>query len=242
MATSRDMFLCIGSSCLTAGALVLASRFLGLGPAAFSEALPSPEATMALIRTRRSIFAKDYIPAAERQVDRETIEAMVEAANWAPTHHKTEPWMFRCFYSHGAREYVGQLAQAQYKATAGDKFAANKYEGKLNNAMRASCIIAICIKRGGVKGAKGAEKCPLAEEVMATACAVQNMHLMATAQGVGAYWSTGGVINDAAFVELLELDVAAGDSCIGLFFVGHSDRMAGYRGARGPASDKVQWE
>ncbi len=51
--------------------------------------MPGPEAVMALIRARRSVFTKDYTGG---KVPREQIEQLLEAANWAPTHHLTQPW------------------------------------------------------------------------------------------------------------------------------------------------------
>ena len=45
-----------------------------------------------LIRNRRSVFPDQYN---DRPIARETLERLLEAANWAPTHKKTEPWRFR---------------------------------------------------------------------------------------------------------------------------------------------------
>ena len=61
----------------------------GTSPAGVS--LPGPNATAALIRQRRSIFPKDF--SAEHRLPLNVIEEMLEAANWAPTHGKTEPWL-----------------------------------------------------------------------------------------------------------------------------------------------------
>ena len=61
--------------------------------------LPDPAAVAALIRTRRSIFPKDYTGA---PVPRAAIERALEAANWAPTHGKTEAWRFVVFYGPAA--------------------------------------------------------------------------------------------------------------------------------------------
>ena len=44
------------------------------------------------IRHRRSIFPKNYSP--EESVGEDKIWKILEAANWAPTHGKTEPWRF----------------------------------------------------------------------------------------------------------------------------------------------------
>jgi len=46
------------------------------------------------------------------------------------------------------------------------------------------------------------------EDQAAVACAVQNLHLMATAMGVAGYWSSGGVgdaFDHAIMKEFLEL-------------------------------------
>ena len=45
-----------------------------------------------LIAKRRSIFPVQYN---DKPIDKETLEKILEAANWAPTHKKTEPWRFK---------------------------------------------------------------------------------------------------------------------------------------------------
>jgi len=47
-----------------------------------------------LIKKRRSIFPAQYT---DREIAKSDIEKILEAANWAPTHKKTEPWRFRVF-------------------------------------------------------------------------------------------------------------------------------------------------
>ena len=54
------------------------------------------------------------------------------------------------------------------------------------------------------------------EEIAATAMAVQNMYLTATAYEVGCYWSTPGMINHLR--EFLQLE--ENQKCIGLFYLG----------------------
>ena len=55
------------------------------------DATEGAQALMDVIKRRRSIFPKDYDGTA---TPRAHIELMLEAANWAPTHGKTEPWRF----------------------------------------------------------------------------------------------------------------------------------------------------
>jgi hypothetical protein len=50
--------------------------------------LISPEQMLHAIRSRRSIFPKDYTPGKGVQITKEGIEMMLEAARWAPTHKR----------------------------------------------------------------------------------------------------------------------------------------------------------
>ena len=54
--------------------------------------LPSAEATLALIKSRRSFFPEKFV--AGEDVPKAVINNILEAANWAPTHGNTEPWRF----------------------------------------------------------------------------------------------------------------------------------------------------
>ena len=53
-----------------------------------------PGTVQALIEARRSIFPKDYTG---EEVENDAVESILQAAVWAPTHGKTEPW--RCYIS-----------------------------------------------------------------------------------------------------------------------------------------------
>jgi nitroreductase len=67
------------------------------------------------------------------------------------------------------------------------------------------------------------------EEMLATACAVQNMHLTSTAYGLGAFWSTGAAITGDGMRDFLGL--GAKDRCLGIFYMGYPavDWPKGYR-------------
>ena len=60
-------------------------------PTSSSPALPSLASTTALIKARRSVMPKDL---SGDRLSREEVEAVLEAAVWAPTHHKNQPWRF----------------------------------------------------------------------------------------------------------------------------------------------------
>jgi len=189
-----------------------------------SEALPSAPSVAQLISTRRSIFPKDFTG---RIPSRALIERALDAARWAPTHGKTEPWRFIVF--HGAESIARWHAlklEALRATLAGPELEAalakaTKKEKELKNV---GAIIGLGVKR--VHNAKGALM-PQWEELAALACAVQNLHLYLHASGWAGYWSSAGCLHgwaDApsvkAFVGLDGECDGEPDQCAGWFFVG----------------------
>lgn len=77
------------------------------------------------------------------------------------------------------------------------------------------------------------------EEIAAVAAAVQNMHLTATAHGVGCYWSTGGVTYDKnanSFFDLGEKDLL-----MGFLYIGMPKKAKWPKGKRKSIDKKVKW-
>jgi nitroreductase len=72
-----------------------------------------------------------------------------------------------------------------------------------------SHMIAICMARQP----HPTKLMPLWEELAACACAVQNMHLMATSLGLAAYWSSwhGEARDSVQMLQFLGLDSLKGD-------------------------------
>lgn len=182
-----------------------------------------------LIRNRRSVFPRQY---SNRIVEREIIEQMLENANWAPTHGKTEPWRFFVFEGKSKTE-LGELQAELYRElTPTENFQEAKFEKLRTNPQLASHIIAICMKRQEL------EKIPEIEEIEAVACAVQNMYLTATAYGVGGYWASGGVTYKPEMKE--HFGLGEKDKLLGFFYVGYPDGEVA-DGKRGAIEDKVVW-
>lgn len=182
-----------------------------------------------VIHDRRTIFPESY---SSRKVHREQLEAMLEAANWAPTHGLTEPWRFKVFAGEALKELMDFLAETYKITTPPEKFAEPKYHRFHTRAEKASFVVAICMKRqvGG--------KIPEIEEVMATACAVQNMMLVATAYGIGTFWSTGGLAYSPEVKDYLHLDTE--DKCLGFMYVGYPEGEWP-KGKRNIWLNKVEW-
>ena len=119
-----------------------------------------------LIQQRRTVKPEKY---ADTPVEDHLIEAMLENANWAPTHGFTEPWRFWVFKGDG-RHKLAKFHANLYKAeTPSDAFKSSAYQKLHDRPLLASHVIAIGMKRGTNP------KIPEIEEVEATACAVQNM-------------------------------------------------------------------
>ncbi|GMF46425.1 unnamed protein product [Phytophthora fragariaefolia] len=187
-----------------------------------------------LIAERRSVFPPDYD--SSRQVPRAVLDKMLEAANWAPTHGRTEPWRFVVFEAADKRRELGELLAGVYKSKVpADKFLETKYKKIVFNCTASSHVIAICMKR------QKSGKIPEWEEMCAVACAVQNMHLVATAHAIGAYWSSGPPITMSQEMKD-HLNLGEEDKCLGLFYVGvpkEGTKIA--KGARKPIAEKVTW-
>lgn len=187
-----------------------------------------------LIAERRSIFPLDYD--SERHVPREILNKMLASANWAPTHGRTEPWRFVMFEAPEKRLELGQLMANVYKnMVPADKFLETKYKKIVFNCTASSHVIAICMKR------QKSGKIPEWEEMCSVACAVQNMHLVATAHNIGAYWSSGPPITMSEEMKD-HLKLGEADKCLGLFYVGVPKADAKIaKGARKPIDEKVTW-
>src|SRR5260221_11393623 len=94
-----------------------------------------------LIRQRRSTFQKDYTG---ERVDDDTIQQMLENANWAPTHRLTEPWRFVVFSGEGVRKLAAFQAECYRKETIADRtLNENLSQRLLTKPMESSHIISI---------------------------------------------------------------------------------------------------
>lgn len=163
-----------------------------------------------LIRHRRSIAPKDF---SDRLVHKEMVERILSNATWAPTHGLTQPWRFTVYSGAGRVRLSQFLGQAYTQMTPPEKFLQKKFDNITQRPLQSSVVIALGVERD--PNGKISER----DEVMAMACAVQNMYLTCTAYGLGAFWATGGpLIGDdmRVFQGLGPKDLA-----LGLFFVGY---------------------
>jgi len=179
-----------------------------------------------IIRRRRSIFPVSYT---DEQIPVDVITAILESANYAPTHKLTEPWRFIVFRGEGKIKLGNELARLYKETTAAHQFLQKKYDSIIEKAGQSSCVIALNVELHP-------DKLPEWEELAALACAIQNMSLTAEAFNVGAYWSSPGMIADLK--DYLNL----GDygKCYGLFYMGYHNEEP-REAKRTPMARKIKW-
>ncbi len=183
------------------------------------------------IKDRRSLYPAQY---SNKKVDDEIINEMLENANWAPSHKRTYPWRFTVFSGDG----LAKLAEFQselYKKVSTEKgsFQEDKFIKLSQKPLLASHVIAIGMKRDPKKSI------PEIEEIASVACAVQNMHLTASAHGLGAYWGTGGITYMDEAKSFFDLEES--DKLMGFLFVGDLKIENWPKGIRKPHENFVKW-
>ena len=181
------------------------------------------------IRHRRTVKPKLF---SDRDIDEALIETILENANWAPTHGMTEPWRFRIFVGPARQRLAQFLAQTYKDLTPKDQFKPAKFEGMSRNAMLAPAVVAIGMHR------QRSGKITELDEIMAVACAVQNMQLTAAAHGLGAFWSTNVAATSAPMTQFIGLE--SEDRALGLLYLGYP---AGQwpTSQRTAIEEKIQW-
>ncbi|MBL7808749.1 MAG: nitroreductase [Saprospiraceae bacterium] len=183
-----------------------------------------------LIKSRRAVPPKFYTPG--KSIDQDTIKQLIENANWAPTHKRTEPWRFKVFHSEESRQKLSDYLSEYYrKNTPADQFTEEKMKGAGANPLRAGAAIAIVLHPDP------AANLPEFEEIASVAMAVQNMWLTCAAIGLGGFWSTPKSALESG--EFLQLE--AGERCLGFFYVAVHEMPAEIQGQRGSVEEKTVW-
>ncbi len=182
-----------------------------------------------IIRGRRSIGKMKNEP-----VPKELVEKLIDAAVWAPNHHGTEPWKFIVMTGEG-RRVLGQ-AYADIAADSLKELPEEERKQRLDKevakAFRAPVVIAaLC-------SPSDAPRVNVAEELAAAHAAVQNLLLMAHANGLGAIWRTGDPAYHPKMKQALGLE--GNEQVVGLIYVGYPD-VQQPAGKRIPGTAKTVW-
>lgn len=128
-----------------------------------------------IIRARRTSMLVDK----ERPVPNELIEELCELASWAPNHKRTWPWRFAAITGPAQLRFGDTVAEAM--AAFGDEPA--KVDKARTKYARTPAVVV-------VGSTAGDSELRAAENRDATAAAIQNFMLAATARGLATYWGS----------------------------------------------------
>lgn len=178
------------------------------------------------IHYRRSVFQANFT---DQEISKEDIVTILEAANAAPTHKRTQPWRFTIFKGEGLIRLGSELSRIYKAITPTEKYLEKTEMTMGDKATQSQVAIALIVNYTG--------EVPEWEELAATAAAVQNMWLASHSLGIGAYWATPGLINHLGqFLHLEE-----NQKCIGLLYMGHHETEP-REPVRSPIENKIRWE
>lgn len=163
-----------------------------------------------LIRNRRTIYPEQF---SDRKIHREQIELMINNALWAPTHGNTQPWRFQVFAEGGLQRLSTFLGETYLNLIPKEQQNDMKLAKLMSRPLKSSVVIAIIMER------QPEAKILEMEEIEAVACAIQNLHLTATAYGLGGFWSTPKIIYSQEMNQFLGIEDK--DKCLGLFYLGY---------------------
>ncbi|MBP3942464.1 nitroreductase [Sphingobacteriaceae bacterium WQ 2009] len=177
------------------------------------------------IHYRRSVFQANFT---DQEVSKEDILSILEAANAAPTHKRTQPWRFTIFRKEGLQRLGTELANIYKSVTPAEKYLEKTEHAMAEKATASNVALALVVNYSG--------DVPEWEELAATSCAIQNMWLAAHSLNLGGYWATPGLINHLG--EFLRLE--PNQKCIGIFYLGHTN-VELREPARTAIEEKITW-
>lgn len=185
--------------------------------------------TQALLLTRRSVYPRQF---SGEIIPKEALEKAFEAANWAPTHKRTQPWRFIVYSGAAMNQLIDQwIKMAKRNAEMKGESWTEVNEGKFNLMRQSSHIIAMACHYTGMV--------PEMEETCASAAAIQNFWLSLHDQGYVGYWSTGnGIFGEEMHAYL---GLAENEKALGYFLAGIT-REPVPPSIRKPVDEFVTWK
>ena len=201
------------------------------------------------ILTRRTIFPKDCLE--NKTITNHELEMILEAANWAPTHNKTEPWRYIIFQGPEAilsyLDFLEDFYLSKEHIISENEM--EKFRKKMSGARKdwpekCACLIVIAMKRQ--QPDENGSRMPEWEEICAVAMSVQNMHLMATGMNdIAGFWSSHTWCKRARDSEEMRSFLHLSgeeDRVFGAFLLGRYDtkHKRKFRSSRTPIWDKVE--
>tara|TARA_B110000046_G_scaffold35749_2_gene39085 strand:- start:50250 stop:50837 length:588 start_codon:yes stop_codon:yes gene_type:complete len=186
-----------------------------------------------IISERQSLFGQQM--AENASIEKDKIIKLLQLANYAPSHRRTEPWRFTVFQNEEKNVFFKNLALIYKSTTSKVDFDANKFHKIGKKSKNVAVVIAICMNRCSK------ESVLVFEEQWAVACSVQNILLGMKSLGIIGYWSTPKM----AFSEAMKsfLDLEGDNQCMGFLQLGipKEGLSAIPRKENNPIKDKISW-
>ncbi len=167
----------------------------------------SDELFWRLVRERRSI--RRYT---DRQIPHELLEALLEAARWAPSAHNRQPWRFCVVTDQALKQRLAERMGEQWRRDLeadgmdGDEIARRVRLSRMRIA-GAPALFVVCVTMADMDHYAD-ERRNVAEWTMAvqsTALACQNLLLAAHYHGLGACWMCAALFAPEILTETLGL-------------------------------------
>lgn len=204
---------------------------------------------LACIRQRRSLFPKNDYPRDGKPMDpveKDTMSRLLDAAMWAPFHGPVPPWRFVVLGKRAMNEmqrFTLEYYDRNWETSGWSEHSdylkwRKRTEEEIEGRWGPVCyMVAIVMRRQA-----GSKRMQEWEEMSATACAVQNMHIQACAeQGLACYWSSWhSMFRDSSEMkEFLEMDDE--DRCLGFFMVARAKKSLRKDSRRRCQEGHVDW-
>jgi len=165
--------------------------------------MPDPSDVAELVRSRRTIHS--FRP--DRPPD-EQVEDAIATAQWAPNHHRTEPWHFFLL----GEQAIARIIEINAQLVADRKGQEAGAAKRKRWSMIPGWLVVTCRRSG--------EPLRQEEDYAACCCAVQNLALVLWSRGIGLKWTTGQVTRHRELFELLDIDPEQNKS-VGIFWYGY---------------------
>ncbi len=178
----------------------------------------------------RRVSTRAFLP---RPLARTVIERILDAAVRAPNHKLTEPWRF-VVLTDAARDRFA-AARRDHRLRRFDDPASPEAARAAEKTHRETLETPAVVL---VASAVSADAVRAAEDLAACWMAVQNLLTAATAEGLGSYVRTGGILEEATVLELAALPPA--HRLLAAISLGHPAADEAPR-RRTPASEKTVW-
>ncbi|MFM8858396.1 MAG: nitroreductase [Actinomycetota bacterium] len=161
-----------------------------------------------VIRSRRTSMFTD-----SQDIDPSTVIELCELASWAPCHKRTWPWEFALLTGPARERFGASVADAMHSA--GDDPA--RVAKARTKYLRTPAILVVA-------SAQGDTQLRTVENRDATAAAIQNILLAATARGLASFWSSCPRGCNDTVVEFCGFSENA--SIVGIVYLGYATTSA----------------